>query len=122
MAQRNFGSLGFLVVSVLGGMISSASTTATAASLAAAGQITPATAGIGAVLTSMSSALINLPLVYQQACNASLTRLLAVTSLITVAVGVAALIGVEIWGCTIDISRFSIVRLHCVRLARPLLV
>ena len=61
LAQRRFGSLGFLVVSICGGLVSSASTTATAAALSAAGKIDPATAGLATVLTSISSALVNLP-------------------------------------------------------------
>jgi uncharacterized membrane protein (DUF4010 family) len=77
LAQRYFGNRGFLVVSVLGGLISSASTTATAAQLAMVGQISSETAGISVVLTAISSALVNLPLVYQQTQNVQLTKRLA---------------------------------------------
>lgn len=77
LAQRYFGNRGFLVVSVLGGLVSSASTTATAAQLAMVGQISSETAGISVVLTAISSALVNLPLVYQQTQNAQLTKRLA---------------------------------------------
>jgi uncharacterized membrane protein (DUF4010 family) len=77
LAQRYFGNLGFLVVSVMGGLVSSASTTATAAQLAMTGQISAETAGMSVVLTAISSALVNLPLVYQQTQDVQLTRRLS---------------------------------------------
>ena len=80
VAQRQFGQYGFLFVSVAGGLISSASTTATAASLAAAGAISPSTAGVATVLTSIASAAVNVPLVYQQTRRPLLTRRLAFTT------------------------------------------
>ena len=91
LAQRYYGSSGFLVVAVAGGLISSASTTATAASLAAAGQISPETAGIATVLTSISSAVINIPLVYQQTHRVALTRRLALTTGVITCAGLAVL-------------------------------
>jgi uncharacterized membrane protein (DUF4010 family) len=92
LAQRFLGSFGFLVVSVLGGLVSSASTTATAATLAATGQITPQTAGLATILTSVASAMVNLPLVYQQTRQIALVRRLTV---ITVAI---TLLGGVAWG------------------------
>jgi uncharacterized membrane protein (DUF4010 family) len=91
LAQRNFGSGGFLIVSILGGLISSASTTATAASLCAAGEISPEVAGIATVLTSVSSAVINIPLVYQQTHRGALTRRLALTTGLITGAGLAVL-------------------------------
>ncbi|HXG18802.1 MAG TPA: MgtC/SapB family protein [Methylomirabilota bacterium] len=91
LVQRAFGSLGFLAVSVVGGLVSSASTTATAATLAAAGNITPETAGLATVLTSMASALVNMPLVYQQTRHGMLTRRLALISVALVALGLSIL-------------------------------
>jgi uncharacterized membrane protein (DUF4010 family) len=87
LAQRFLGSLGFLVVSILGGLVSSASTTATAASLASAGTITPEIAGLATILTSVSSSLVNLPLVYQQTRQRALVRTLTIISLVIVALG-----------------------------------
>jgi uncharacterized membrane protein (DUF4010 family) len=89
IAQRHLGTYGFLVVSVAGGLISSASTTATAAALAAAGTLSPQTAGLATVLTSISSALMNLPLVYQQTRRRDLLTRLAVGSAFVVLAGVA---------------------------------
>ncbi len=87
LAQRFCGNVGFLLVSLLGGLVSSASTTATAATLAAASQISPETAGIATILTSVSSSLVNLPLVYQQTRQRMLVRKLAVTSILIVLLG-----------------------------------
>jgi uncharacterized membrane protein (DUF4010 family) len=95
LAQRSLGSLGFLGVSVLGGLVSSASTTATAAALFTSGKITATTAGIGAVLTSIASALVNLPLISRQARQPRLTRrLTAATAVISVA-GILVLAAIE---------------------------
>ncbi|HXN14158.1 MAG TPA: DUF4010 domain-containing protein [Candidatus Acidoferrales bacterium] len=91
LAQRHLGSLGFLGLSVLGGLVSSASTTATAATLASTGKISWETAGIAVVLTSMTSALVNLPIVYQQTRETALVRRLAFTSALVVLSGLVFL-------------------------------
>jgi len=96
VAERFFGDMGFLVVSLFGGLASSASTTATAAALVTAGKISPQMAGIATVLASVSSALINLPLVQQQTHHPKLMRKLAGASLLVVALGIAVLAAVEI--------------------------
>jgi uncharacterized membrane protein (DUF4010 family) len=74
LAQQNLGHLGFYAVSVIGGMVSSASAVASAANLAASGTISPQVAALGAVLATMTSALIGLPLVMRLAGERSLTR------------------------------------------------
>jgi uncharacterized membrane protein (DUF4010 family) len=91
LAERHTGRFGFLIVSFLGGLVSSASTTASAALLAAHNQITPHTAGIAVVLTSVSSALVNLPLIYQQTRHKDLTRTLTMISFAVVLLGLAAM-------------------------------
>ena len=55
LTQQQFGNAGFYVVSVVGGLLSSASAVAAAAALAAQGTVAPSTAGIGAVLASFTS-------------------------------------------------------------------
>jgi len=92
LAERHTGHFGFLIVSFLGGLVSSASTTASAALLAAHSQITPHTAGVAVVLTSVASALVNLPLIYQQTKHKSLTRTLTVISVVVVLLGLAAMV------------------------------
>ncbi|HSU61098.1 MAG TPA: DUF4010 domain-containing protein, partial [Bryobacteraceae bacterium] len=74
LGQRYLGHFGFLLVSFIGGLISSASTAGAAATLAMRGSISPETAGMATVLTSMASALSNLPLVHHQVREWGLTR------------------------------------------------
>lgn len=63
IAQHTLGHFGFYAVSFIGGLVSSASAVASAAGLAAAGSVPPEVAGFGAILASLTSALVNLPLV-----------------------------------------------------------
>ena len=60
VTQKYLGDAGFYVVSVVGGLLSSASAVAAAAALAAQGSVAPVTAGIGAVLASFTSILFSL--------------------------------------------------------------
>jgi uncharacterized membrane protein (DUF4010 family) len=92
LAERHLGRYGFLMVSFIGGLVSSASTTASAALLAGSGGIAPDIAGIAVVLTSISSALVNLPLVYQQTHQRVLTRRLSIISFCLVLLGLSALL------------------------------
>jgi uncharacterized membrane protein (DUF4010 family) len=98
LAERYFGHLGFLVVSVLGGLVSSASTTATAAIMVAHGQLQPELAGVAVVLCSVSSALVNLPLVYQQTRLKRLTGSLVALSSVMVLLGLIVLAIQLRWG------------------------
>ncbi len=79
------------MISVLGGLVSSASTTAAAANLVMHGKIAATEAGTATVLTSIASLLVNLPIVQKQIRNKSVIRDLYVTSLLQAAVGVALL-------------------------------
>ncbi len=96
LAQRHLGSVGVLAVSFLGGLVSSASTTAAAAKLAAQGDATATIAGIATVLTSISSAFVNLPLVLQITKDKSLTRRLGVVTLTCILSGLI-LMGIVAW-------------------------
>lgn len=77
LAQRALGQAGFYLVSMAGGFVSSASAVASAANLAAAGQITPAVAGNGAIIASLASASIHLPLVIRVGRTPALSRRVA---------------------------------------------
>jgi uncharacterized membrane protein (DUF4010 family) len=90
LAQRYLGTLGFLAFSLAGGLVSSASTTATAAALAAAGKITPDNAGMAAVLTSMASASVDVPIIYRQIRDKNVSCWLAGVSVLVLAVGLGA--------------------------------
>jgi uncharacterized membrane protein (DUF4010 family) len=91
LAQRYFGHVGFLIVSVVGGLVSSASTAGAAATLAMHGNISPETAGMATVLTSVTSALSNLPVIHQQTQDWKLTRKLSLISGTVVAVGLGTM-------------------------------
>ncbi len=91
LGQRHLGRLGFLGISVLGGCVSSASTSAAAAKMVAHGQIDPSAAGTGVVLTSFASALINLPIIYRRAKNPRLFRRVTVFTISLILIGIAAL-------------------------------
>lgn len=92
VGQRYLGHFGFLLVSVVGGLVSSASTAGAAATLAIHGRITPQTAGLATVLTSMASAVSNLPVLHQQIRQWTITRRLALLSFSIVAAGVIAML------------------------------
>ncbi|MGE0496521.1 MAG: MgtC/SapB family protein [Ramlibacter sp.] len=63
LTQRQFGDAGFYVVSVIGGLLSSASAVAAAANLAAHGDIAPSVAGTGSVIASFTSLAFSLSFV-----------------------------------------------------------
>lgn len=92
LGQRHFGSAGFEVVSLLGGLVSSASSTAAAASLAIHHTVTPVQAGIAAVLTSMASASMNLPIVQRQKGTRPAMRELMISSGLQILAGIAVLV------------------------------
>jgi uncharacterized membrane protein (DUF4010 family) len=91
LGQRWIGNAGFQIVSVLGGLFSSASTTAAAANMALHGHVSQSQAGVAVVLTSISSALVNLPLVQRQAKLRSWMRELAFSSALQAIIGVSTL-------------------------------
>jgi uncharacterized membrane protein (DUF4010 family) len=88
LAQRYLGQAGFYAVSIAGGLVSSASAVASAGTLAAHGKLSFAVAANGAVLASLTSALVNLPVVARVAADRSLTRRLAL------ALGTVTVLGV----------------------------
>jgi uncharacterized membrane protein (DUF4010 family) len=91
LAERHTGRLGFLIVSFIGGLVSSASTAASAALMSSRGEIDPPAAAAAVVLASISSALVNLPLTYQQTRNKALSWAVAAVSAVVVLIGLAAL-------------------------------
>lgn len=74
LAQRALGDAGFYAVSVIGGVVSSASAVASAATLAASRTLSPSVAAIGALLASVTSAMVNLPIVARVAGDRVLTH------------------------------------------------
>lgn len=93
IGRRYFGHSGVVAVSLIGGLVSSASTTAAAAALAAHGETTAYTAGLATVVTSIASASSNLPVLYRVTRNAEMVRSIALKTLLLAIVGVAVLLG-----------------------------
>ena len=92
LAQRWLGQFGFYTVSLAGGLISSASAVAAAGALAATdtadGRLATV-AGTGAVIASLASTLVDLPLVARVARERPLTRKTALALGLIVALGIA---------------------------------
>jgi uncharacterized membrane protein (DUF4010 family) len=88
LAQRGLGQSGFYIVSLVGGFVSSASSVASAGLLASHGSLLPQVAGVGAVLASIASAFVDLPLVARVAHDRGLNRRLACS------VGTIAVLGI----------------------------
>ena len=78
LAQKYFGMYGFYAISVAGGMLSSASAVAAAGTAAAHNEVPIQVAASGAVLASLTSTLIDIPLVARVAANRSLTNRVSV--------------------------------------------
>ncbi len=74
LAQRGLGEAGFYSVSVAGGLLSSSSAVASAASLAAQNTISAWVAGTAAVLASLTSALVGWPIIARLSHSRSLNR------------------------------------------------
>ena len=92
LGQRYLGKIGFLGVSVLGGLVSSASTSAAAANMVGHGQMRPQLAGEGVVLASIASALVNLPIIRRSIKDPGLSRRLVALTGVLCAVGIAILV------------------------------
>lgn len=90
-AQRALGNAGFYAVSFLGGMVSSSTTTATAAALARQGAVPTAVAGLGVILSSIGSAVALLPPVARTARGTPLFRRAAGATALTSAAAIAGL-------------------------------
>jgi uncharacterized membrane protein (DUF4010 family) len=65
LLTRAFGQYGMLATGFFGGLASSASTTAAAATMASHGQLGASAAGSVAILSSLASAIINLPIIWR---------------------------------------------------------
>ncbi|SCX48237.1 DUF4010 domain-containing protein [Nitrosospira sp. Nsp1] len=93
VTQRQFGDMGFYFVSIIGGLMSSASAVAAAATLASQGSISPTVAGTGAVLASFTSIAFSLSFVLRKHNRALIGRLASAM----VYVAVAGIIGMLVW-------------------------
>lgn len=92
LTQRHFGDAGFYFVSVVGGLMSSASAVAAAAALASQGSLSPVTAGTGAVLASLTSIAFSMSFVLRTR-ERRLTVKLCTAMLCIAAAGAVGLVG-----------------------------
>jgi uncharacterized membrane protein (DUF4010 family) len=90
LAVRWLGNSGVLIVSVIGGTVSSASTTAAVANLVTHGSVSALQAGTATVLTSIASTGMNLPLVRRQINDKGIVRE------IMLATGLQAVVGTTV--------------------------
>lgn len=92
LLTKAFGSYGMLATGVFGGLVSSASTTAAAATMAMHGRITASLAGSATVLTSLTSAAVNLPIVWRTTKNKEVIRRIVLEMATVIAIGIAAVV------------------------------
>jgi uncharacterized membrane protein (DUF4010 family) len=90
-AQHALGSAGLFAVSAAGGLVSSASAVAAAANLAAVDAASPQVAGIAAIVASLTSACVSLPIVARVGRD---RRLAWRVTRVFVAVAIAAVLGI----------------------------
>jgi uncharacterized membrane protein (DUF4010 family) len=91
LAQQFAGQFGFYAVSFLGGLISSASAVAAAASLSENGTLLPQVAATGAIIASLTSVLVNVPFI-ARARNKPLMAKLALAMICIAVAGISAAI------------------------------
>lgn len=90
LAQRNFGSASFYFVSIAGGLLSSASSITSAATLMAHGELPTITGVNGIILSSVTSILANIPLIRGLVKEAEFKRKICLALIIIAAVGLLA--------------------------------
>ncbi len=88
LLTKLFGSFGLLATGVFGGLVSSASTTAAAATMAMHGKISPGLAGSVAIVSSLASAVVNLPIIWRTVKDRAIIRKLTVETAIVITVGI----------------------------------
>jgi uncharacterized membrane protein (DUF4010 family) len=90
LLTKYFGTGGMLFTGVVGGLVSSASTTTAAATMAMHGKITAALAGSATVLTSLTSAAVNVPIVWKTTKDKAVMKSLTIQMATVIATGIAA--------------------------------
>jgi uncharacterized membrane protein (DUF4010 family) len=87
-----FGSSGILATGIIGGLVSSASTTAAAATMAMHGKISASLAGSVAIVSSLASAVVSLPIVWRTIKDKAVLKKLTIELLLVVTVGIAVVV------------------------------
>ena len=91
LAIRWMGNSGVLIVSLIGGAVSSASTTAASANLLTRGNISPLQAATAVVITSIASTAMNLPIVARHIRVKAVIREIVVATVLQGAIGILVL-------------------------------
>jgi uncharacterized membrane protein (DUF4010 family) len=91
-ATRWLGNAGLLAVSMVGGTVSSASTTAAAANLVAHGKATAMQAGLATVVTSIVSTAVNLPILYRHTHSKPIIKEITLATVLQMAGGIAMIV------------------------------
>lgn len=92
LMQREFGEAGFYAVSLVGGLLSSASAVAAAATMASQGAISPLVAGHGAVIASLTSLAFSFSFVLRSGDRRLMRQLMTAMILIAAAGGLGVLL------------------------------
>lgn len=92
LLTRIFGNYGMLATGFFGGLVSSASTTVAAATMAKHGSITAALAGSAAIISSMTSALVDLPIVWKTIHDKKIVKRFTIKLISIIIVGVLAVL------------------------------
>jgi uncharacterized membrane protein (DUF4010 family) len=106
LLTKLFGNLGIYATGFFGGFISSASTTAAAATMASHGKISASLAGSVTILTSLTSAVVSLPIVWKTVNDKAIVRKLTIELVSVLLVGIAVVVLDRIF----EIS--ELIRLH----------
>jgi len=92
LLTRLFGSYGLLATGLFGGLASSASTTAAAATMAMHGKITASLAGSVTIISSLASAIVNLPIVWKTIQDKQVVKRLTIEIMAVIIVGIAVVV------------------------------
>ncbi|SEB05585.1 MgtC/SapB family protein [Pedobacter hartonius] len=92
LLTKFFGSGGILATGIIGGLVSSASTTAAAATMAMHGKISASLAGSVAIISSLASAVVSLPIVWKTIKDKAVVKKLTIELLLVVTVGIAVVV------------------------------
>jgi uncharacterized membrane protein (DUF4010 family) len=91
LGERALGEFGFYAVSVIGGLVSSASAVASAGTLAVRGTIAPDVAARGAVVAALTSAAVNIVLVARLSGSGRLAARLGQALVLVLVAGIAGM-------------------------------
>jgi uncharacterized membrane protein (DUF4010 family) len=89
LLTKIFGNYGIMATGFFGGFVSSASTTAAASTMASHGKISAALAGSVTIVTSLTSALVSLPIVWKIIKDKSAVKKLTFQLITVLLVGIA---------------------------------